>query len=258
MKFITENLTGSGSGTSCIHAGPGPACHCKEPPTVDKDLLLPCLLGLSQPSVSPAVAVVQINTAKLPPGINQKLAEDIEFVGRAVRLLRAPPADALLKKRPIPSSIPAAAAGVGGYHRGRLDSSIGGVGHGAIRSSNSTWGQPAAAAARAAAAVIHAGKLHGGESSSSSSSMPAWEQQAVLHRQGLVVHPLLPYEDTLEFAKALAMLQEQQLPNPVALERTVEAIRADVSTCDVLHAPFCKLGSFQYFCIQCCSCITVM
>ena len=159
-----------------------------------------------------AAVVPQINTSKLPPGINQKLAEDIEFVGRAVRLLRAPPADALLKKRPILPPSSAAGATANGYHRGRLESS--------------SWGQPAAAAA---AVAICSARSHGGDVSSGSSTMPAWEHQAVLHRQGLVVHPLLPYEDTLEFAKALAMLQEQQLPNPVALERTVEAIRADVS-----------------------------
>lgn len=40
---------------------------------------------------------------------------------------------------------------------------------------------------------------------------------------------LLPYQDTLEFAAALMKLQREPRFNQVALERTVEAIRADVS-----------------------------
>jgi hypothetical protein len=40
---------------------------------------------------------------------------------------------------------------------------------------------------------------------------------------------LLPYGDAMAYAAALRMLQEQAEFNPSALERTVEAIRADVS-----------------------------
>lgn len=44
-----------------------------------------------------------------------------------------------------------------------------------------------------------------------------------------VPQQLLPYGDAMTYAAALRVLREQVEYNPAALERTVEAIRADVS-----------------------------
>lgn len=93
---------------------------------------------------------LQVDNLQRPPGVSTHTAESIQFVGRAVRLLKSAPASAKLRQ---------------------MQDSCGG-------------------------------------------------------------HPpqqLLPYGDAMAYAAALRMLQEQAEFNPGALERTVEAIRADVS-----------------------------
>jgi hypothetical protein len=63
-----------------------------------------------------------------------------------------------------------------------------------------------------------------------------WQQQQQLGWQNpsdqvqQLVQQLLPYDDTLAFASALRALQQQQPNfNQAALERTIEAVRTDVS-----------------------------
>jgi hypothetical protein len=61
----------------------------------------------------------------------------------------------------------------------------------------------------------------------------AADQQQLLQQQWAALEQpqqqLLPHEDTLAFAQALRVLQQQPVFSQAALERTVEAIRADVS-----------------------------
>lgn len=94
--------------------------------------------------------LLQVDNLQLPPGVSPHTASNIEFVGRAVRLLKSAPASAKLRQ---------------------LQDSCG--------------GQP--------------------------------------------LQQLLPYGDAMAYAAALRMLQDQAEFSPGALERTVEAIRADVS-----------------------------
>jgi hypothetical protein len=102
----------------------------------------------------------------------------VEFVGRAVRLLRAPPASAKLKQ---------------------------------LQQSCSSFGR----------------------STRGSCTGVAEDQQQLLQQQWAALEQpqqqLLPHEDTLAFAQALRALQQQPVFSQAALERTVEAIRADVS-----------------------------
>lgn len=98
---------------------------------------------------------------ELPPYITPHTATSIEFVGRAVRLLRAPPASANITQ-------------------------------------------------------VKDRCMH-------DTSQHRWWSPAEVHQQ------LLPYEDTLAFASVLRALQQQPVFNQAAFERTVEAIRADVS-----------------------------
>lgn len=107
----------------------------------------------------------QVALHELPPGVTPHLATSVEFVGRAVRLLRAPPASAKLKQ------LQQACTGFAG-------SSI----------NKDQW------------CMLEQPQQH-----------------------------LLPHEDTLAFAQALRVLQQQPVLSQAALERTVEAIRADVS-----------------------------
>jgi hypothetical protein len=195
--------------------------------------------------------VLQVNVSALPPGINEQLAHAIEFIGKAVRLLRAPPADALmasnaaaaaaakmaqvrleahqqqLQQQAVAAAATAAAAGAGdrcsspGSFR-RSSSSIRGR-----RSSEAPLGlsmqrPPAAASAGwAAAAALHTKGQAWQEDLEQ--QLPVWWECSAA--QG----PLLPPEDTLEFCRALSALQQAPCANQVALERAVEAIRADVS-----------------------------
>ncbi|KAF8058112.1 GCP4 [Scenedesmus sp. PABB004] len=110
---------------------------------------------------------------ELPPGVTPHLATSVEFVGRAVRLLRAPPASAKL------AALAESCAG-----------------------------------ARAA--------LDGGAGEQT-------EQQGRWREAG-APQDLLPHEDTLAFAAALRGLAAQPALSQAALERTVEAIRADVAS----------------------------
>lgn len=103
-------------------------------------------------------ALFQVAMLELPPYITPNLAASVEFVGRAVRLLRAPPATAKLQ--------------------------------------DDTY----------------------------SSGVQQWFLRPGQHQQ------LLPHEDTLAFASALRALQQQPMVSQAALERTIEAIRASVST----------------------------
>jgi hypothetical protein len=111
--------------------------------------------------------------------VTPHLATSVEFVGRAVRLLRAPPASAKLKQ---------------------------------LQQSCSSFGRSARA---------------------SSTGVAADQQQLLQQQWAALEQPqqqLLPHEDTLAFAQALRVLQQQPVFSQAALERTVEAIRADVST----------------------------
>ncbi|WIA33536.1 hypothetical protein OEZ86_006660 [Tetradesmus obliquus] len=116
---------------------------------------------------------------ELPPGVTPHLATSVEFVGRAVRLLRALPASAKLKQ---------------------------------LQQSCSSFGR----------------------SARGSSTGVADDQQQLLQQQWAALEQpqqqLLPHEDTLAFAQALRMLQQQPVFSQAALERTVEAIRADVAS----------------------------
>lgn len=128
----------------------------------------------------PACCLLHLQVAlhELPPGVTPHLATSVEFVGRAVRLLRAPPASAKLKQ---------------------------------LQQSCSSFGR----------------------SARGSSTGVADDQQQLLQQQWAALEQpqqqLLPHEDTLAFAQALRMLQQQPVFSQAALERTVEAIRADVS-----------------------------
>ncbi|KAF6261046.1 gamma-tubulin complex component protein [Scenedesmus sp. NREL 46B-D3] len=116
---------------------------------------------------------------ELPPGVTPHLATSVEFVGRAVRLLRAPPASAKLKQ---------------------------------LQQSCSSFGRSARA---------------------SSAGVAADQQQLLQQQWAALEQPqqqLLPHEDTLAFALALRVLQQQPVFSQAALERTVEAIRADVAS----------------------------
>ena len=121
---------------------------------------------------------IQVAMLELPPFITPHLATSVEFIGRAVRLLRSRPASAKLRQ-------------------------------------------------------LHA------DCSYNSQQQP-WAAAADTHQQ------LLPHDDTLAFAAALRVLQQQPVISQAALERTVEAIRADVSyvrAAAVLHGrPRSSLG----------------
>jgi len=62
-------------------------------------------------------------------------------------------------------------------------------------------------------------------------SFGSYNQQQMQQGQGMVrsmPQQLLPYGDAMAYASALRVLQQQEEYSPAALERTVEAIRADV------------------------------
>lgn len=129
---------------------------------------------------------MQVDNLQLPPGLSTHTASSIEFVGRAVRLLKSAPASA--KLREMQDSW-------GSYNQQQLaqDQLAAGLGPGA------------------------------------GAGMP---QQ------------LLPYGDAMAYAAALRLLQDQPEYSPGALERTVEAIRADVSAdCGRLFAGLLMLST---------------
>lgn len=117
---------------------------------------------------------------ELPPGITPHLATSVEFIGRAVRLLRAPPASAKLRQ---------------------------------LQERN---------AQRSYASQVHS-SLQWQQQQQQLGWKPSTDQAQQLVQQ------LLPYDDTLAFASALRVLQQQAVLNQAALERTVEAVRTDVS-----------------------------
>jgi hypothetical protein len=113
----------------------------------------------------------QVDNLQLPPGLSTHTAASIEFVGRAVRLLKSEPASAKLREMQD---------NWGSYNQQQLmQDQLAGLGLGM------------------------------------GTGMP---QQ------------LLPYGDAMAYAAALRLLQDQPEYSPGALERTVEAIRADVSS----------------------------
>lgn len=119
----------------------------------------------------------QVDNLQLPPGLSTHTAASIEFVGRAVRLLKSAPASAKLREMQD-------AWGSYNQHQLQLQEALAGL-----------------------------SGLQGGSSTGAGGGMP---QQ------------LLPYGDAMAYAAALRLLQDQPEYSPGALERTVEAIRADV------------------------------
>jgi hypothetical protein len=112
---------------------------------------------------------MQVDNLQLPPGLSTHTASSIEFVGRAVRLLKSAPAAAKLREM------------------------------------QDAWG---------------------------SYSQQQQEQGGLMGLGGVgacLPQQLLPYGDAMAYAAALRLLQDQAEYSPGALERTVEAIRADVS-----------------------------
>jgi hypothetical protein len=114
----------------------------------------------------------QVALAELPPCISPHTATSVEFVGRAVRLMRSPPAAA-----------------------------------------------KASALQDSAASYAHQQQLAGGGGGAAAAG--GWQQQQQ--------QELLPYADAMAYATALRVLQQQPVVSEAALQRTVEAIRADVS-----------------------------
>lgn len=135
--------------------------------------------GLHSPAAWPCRLLPQVDNLQLPPGLSTHTAASIEFVGRAVRLLKSAPASAKLREMQD-------AWGSYNQHQLQLQEALAGL--------------PG---------------LQGG-STGAGGGMP---QQ------------LLPYGDAMAYAAALRLLQDQPEYSPGALERTVEAIRADVRSC---------------------------
>jgi hypothetical protein len=195
--------------------------------------------------------LLQVNVSALPPGINEQLAHAIEFIGKAVRLLRAPPADALMASNAAAAAAAKMAAVRLEAHQQQLQqqavaaAATAAAGAGRCSSPGSfrrSSGSIRGRRRREAPVGVSMQRPH------AASTSAGWAAAAAVHTKGQAWQedleqqlpvwwecsaaqgPLLPPEDTLEFCRALSALQQAPCANQVALERAVEAIRADVSS----------------------------